>query len=652
MQEAGTAAGSSDGVYERVTQACPARPTQLRTLLDLVGPPQQPLPPSILLHDACSPSWTASYAKTALRALAEQLDPALHAIAVSPLTSNSPSALFRDALQPIENRVGAAASASSSRRPDGSLEWFLWRLSSILEANPQHRVVVLVENAERIRDIWPETVWTSFCRLGELTASYGRITTIFVSSLPWSSYRTPSGLTTAHSPIVIRFPRHTKEEVLEILARDFDSLRAAYHRSVHNTQIRANTALGLARLGINRILKRRDSGKQVDDDSLRKLYANYLGLFYDSVCSHLRDVAQMRVLSAAVWHAYVVPVQAGEATVTDYPLLLLASSHLFRDALLRLQTREIGPKEWTEEVRNQSIKACEERLQAAAYKTKQELNAGQAQSVAQEESAVPTNEGEQDEEEDHVSVDEETRIDHEEQRDRDAEEIKRRRLTRQLANTSTFASLPLIPTFLVLASFLASYNPSRLDVRYFLRDSSLVGQSAASSSKTTGGRKFGPGRGKRTARRGRPAKDAIRITNEEGQTENLNRQELLGPKPFPVDRLLSIFQALITECGPELNAQLALSITPDEVDERGWEQEPDIGDMWEQRARSVGVYSQITNLVARRMLIRTSAPDKLGSTINFRTNVSYNVAATLARKVRFDLDEWLWDWGGGGANAA
>ncbi len=72
--------------------------------------------------------------------------------------------------------------------------------------------------------------------------------------------------------------------------------------------------------------------------------------------------------------------------------------------------------------------------------------------------------------------------------------------------------------------------------------------------------------------------------------------------------------------------------------------------LWEYRSKSLSVYSQINNLVARRMLVRTSAQDKLGTSINFRTNVSYNVVAVLAKRVKFELDEWLWDWGAGGAN--
>ncbi|EPQ28284.1 uncharacterized protein PFL1_04111 [Pseudozyma flocculosa PF-1] len=642
LDAAAAVAGDADQTFEQISLACPGRTTQLRMLLNLLGTAHQPMPGSILLQDPCSPARTASYAKMVLRTLADQPLSGLHPTVVSPLTSSAAPALFRDLLEPLEASLGSTAPASTSRRADGSLDWFLWRVSALLSANPSVKVAVLIENAERIRDVWPETVWTTFCRLGELTASQGRITTVFVSSLPWSNYRTPSGLTTVHGPVVIRFPRHTKEEVISILLRDFDPLYAAYHRSVLETRMRANTAVGLVQPHVFRILKRRDTMEMVDRDSLRRLYSSYLGLFYDSISSHVRDVAQMRVMSAAVWHAFVVPVQAGEATTGDTQLLLLASSHLFRDVLVRLQTSEVGPKEWTEEARHQSIKACEDRLTASAERARLQVEAPAGEEAGNNPQIEAVDE-------DLLMVDEETKIDQEEWRERDAERTKKRRLSTQLANTSTLASLPLIPTFLLLSSFLASYNPSRLDVRYFLRDSSLIGQSSAASKGGTGGRKFGPGRGRRIVRRARGAKNGAM---EEGATENLNRQELLGPKSFPVDRLLSIFQALITECGPELNNQLALSVVPGEVDANGLEVEGDVGAMWEERARSVGVYTQINNLVSRRMLVRTSAPDRLGGSVNFRTNVGYTVVATLARKVRFDLDEWLWDWGGGGAGAA
>jgi origin recognition complex subunit 5 len=243
-------------------------------------------------------------------------------------------------------------------------------------------------------------------------------------------------------------------------------------------------------------------------------------------------------------------------------------------------------------------------------------------------------------------VDEEQKLDEEEWLEHQMQAMARIQRASSQATVSLLPSLALIPTFLVLASFLASYNPSRLDVRYFLRDDSLLGLSSGSSKRKglQGGRKLGPGRGRKGAgrggRRGRPSKTAVRVAGPDGQSENLNRQELLGPRPFAIDRLLAVFQALVTEAAPDMAMVYAA------LGDGG----RDRAAVWEYRSRSLSVYAQINNLVARRMLVRTSAQDKLGTSINFRTNVGYSIAAVLAYRVKFDLDDWLWDWGTGGGN--
>lgn len=493
------------------------------------------------------------------------------------------------------------------------------------------RIVIVVKDAERIRDLWPEHIWTAFCRLPSLAGKPGRICSVLISTLPWSQYRTPSGLTVSHQPITIRFPRLTRSDMLAILALDFPSLRKSYATSVDSAQMHARTSSALCEPSTLLKLRTQRCGQDVSMEALRSLHDQFVGVFYDSVRSNVRDVEELRTMSAAVWHSFVVPIQTRECTTSDLQTLLLASSHLFKDVILRLQTREVGPREWTQEARVKSIQASAARLSAAKVPA----------------SAATDQNGPADD--DVNMADEERKFDEEEWLERETAALARLRSASSQATVSLLPSLALIPTFLVIASFLASYNPSRLDVRYFLRDDSLLSlSSGASKGKSLkGGRKLGPGRGRKGATRGRPSKSALRVTNEDGQTENLNRQQLLGPKPFPIDRLLSIFQALITEAAPEMSMVYSSLIPENESNAQG---NLDRSTLWEFRSKSLSVYSQINGLVARRMLVRTSAQDKLGTSINFRTNVSYNVVAVLAKRVKFDLDEWLWDWGAGGAN--
>lgn len=173
------------------------------------------------------------------------------------------------------------------------------------------------------------------------------------------------------------------------------------------------------------------------------------------------------------------------------------------------------------------------------------------------------------------------------------------------------SQLAHIPTFLLLASFLASYNPARLDVRYFVRDESALLPEARG---LRAGRKR-----KRTVRRG-------------GGAGSRNRQEMLGPKTFALDRLLSIFQALITEAGPEV---------------QGVAGEEDGGvksDWWEVKSKSIAVMEAVNCLVRMGFVVRTSAAERLEGTTLLRTNVTFEDANQLSRRARFSLDEWLWDW--------
>lgn len=177
----------------------------------------------------------------------------------------------------------------------------------------------------------------------------------------------------------------------------------------------------------------------------------------------------------------------------------------------------------------------------------------------------------------------------------------------------------------MLASFLASYNPARLDVRYFVRDeSALLVQTAAADK---GGRRRRRKRG--GALRRKPQRHARKRGGPDGESAMLlNRQALLGPRPFTYDRLLSIFQALVTEsdvghlAGPgDANASL-----------------------WELKSKSVAASDAVNSLLRLGLLIRTSAVERLDVTMTLRTNVNHEVATELSKRVQFDLDEWLWDW--------
>lgn len=140
--------------------------------------------------------------------------------------------------------------------------------------------------------------------------------------------------------------------------------------------------------------------------------------------------------------------------------------------------------------------------------------------------------------------------------------------------------LPYYTKFLLIASYLASYNPPRFDVRYFAK-------SAEERKKKKGG-------GTRK-----------RVDNLGGKM----RQQLLGPKTFPVERMLAIFYSILDEPLED----------------------------------TIDIQLQITSLTTLRLLVRTTGLDKLDGA-KYKCNVNFEFIRALAQNVRFEVDKYLYDF--------
>ncbi|KAI8393755.1 origin recognition complex subunit 5 C-terminus-domain-containing protein [Radiomyces spectabilis] len=141
--------------------------------------------------------------------------------------------------------------------------------------------------------------------------------------------------------------------------------------------------------------------------------------------------------------------------------------------------------------------------------------------------------------------------------------------------------LPYYTKFLLLASYLASYNPPKFDVRYFSR-------TAEERRKKKGG----------GVRKGTVDKLGGKM-----------RQQLLGPKPFPVERMLAIFYSIIGET------------LEDNID----------------------IQLQITSLTTLRLLVRSTKMDRLDGA-KYQCNVSFEFIRSVAKSVRFEIDKYLYDF--------
>jgi len=142
--------------------------------------------------------------------------------------------------------------------------------------------------------------------------------------------------------------------------------------------------------------------------------------------------------------------------------------------------------------------------------------------------------------------------------------------------------LPYYSKLLLLASYLASYNPSRLDVQFFTKASDK-------RKRRRGGGAIGAGGGRKS------------------QVRKIQRR-LLGPQPFLLERMLAIFHAIV----------------PDPV------------------ASSVDLQTQIATLTSLRLLVRASASgDPLEAGGKWRVNVGWEYIRGLARSVKFEVEGFL-----------
>ncbi|XP_076845870.1 origin recognition complex subunit 5 [Brachyhypopomus gauderio] len=137
----------------------------------------------------------------------------------------------------------------------------------------------------------------------------------------------------------------------------------------------------------------------------------------------------------------------------------------------------------------------------------------------------------------------------------------------------THVELPYYSKFLLMAAYLASYNPARTDRRFFIKHHGKI-------KKTN-------------------------FLKKHEKTSN----HLLGPKPFPLDRLLAIFYSV--------------------VDSRV--------------APTASVFSQISSLVTLQLLTHIGHDDQL-DTPKYKCAVSLDFILAISRTVNFDIVRYLYDF--------
>ncbi|OBZ83491.1 Origin recognition complex subunit 5 [Choanephora cucurbitarum] len=253
------------------------------------------------------------------------------------------------------------------------------------------------------------------------------------------------------------------------------------------------------------------------DDLDLDFYTGFLEVIYAMFQINCKDLNELRYFASLLYPIYIRPIQEGRLDKKEKAKLLYEAKPYFSSATEKLYLREISSAEWTRDMLKDN-----------------------------------------DDDEDNHKI------------DRDEQKIGKAEV-----------ELPFYAKFLLIAAYLASYNPPRFDVRYFAK-------SAEERKKKKGG----------GTRKGRVDKLGGKM-----------RQQLLGPKAFPVERMLAIFY----------------SILEDSLED------------------TIDIQLQITSLTTLRLLVRATNMDRLDGA-KYKCNVNFDFIRSIAKSVRFEIEHYLYDF--------
>lgn len=148
-------------------------------------------------------------------------------------------------------------------------------------------------------------------------------------------------------------------------------------------------------------------------------------------------------------------------------------------------------------------------------------------------------------------------------------------------------SLPFYTTHLLIAAYLASYNPPRTDVTYFMKHTD-----------------------KRKNKRRAPSAASLSTTSKGGVKHRRIPRHLLTPSPFTLDRLFAVFRALLLDGVPQ----------------------------------AADLYTSVSTLTSLRLLVRTGVgggSDALEPGGRWRVGFGWEVVRGLGRSVGVEVGQYL-----------
>ncbi|XP_065155400.1 origin recognition complex subunit 5 [Atheta coriaria] len=387
------AAPDMDPVLNEVIKNFPGRKSQIEQLYNHYGDIDECYVDATYVHGGPSTGKT-TIVVTLLRALGVK-----HAV-VNLIECYTTKILLESILNQLAEHKVSPNHTAPYAKCDNMMEFVKNVKKYAAENEDFMQAVIVLDNAEKVRDM-EFNLLPCFQRLRELTGL--KLSTIFISELVYQKFFVKL---TAGEVIKIHFSQYNKDEILEILALDFDDAK----------EFVANNSSTVLPIDLD-------------------FYKNYLNVFLSVFYRACRDFSELRYMARINFVKYIEPVIKNECAITDSMALW----------------RHIAP----------TLKSSLEVLYLRLSATKTKAATFSKENLAQS------------------------------------------------------LELPYYAKYLLIAAYLASYNPAKDDKRLFM--------------------KF----------HGKKTKSMRDVKAKSKVSECLNTQ--LGPKAFSFDRLLAIFYAILDE---------------------------------------------------------------------------------------------------------
>ncbi|KAL0564197.1 hypothetical protein V5O48_017857 [Marasmius crinis-equi] len=512
----------------------------------------------IYINDITCPNITSSHLASALAERSKDSDLHVHHVFVDGVACFSSRILFDTVINGLLDWIpswneGCSNWSADDRqeRYNESLDGFIHGIravSSHLQREHEDgevKLVLIVKKPERLKDRLPEVI-VPLTRLAE--TSQVDVSVVFISETRWEEVRPPLGA--ALDPFYVDIPAPTKEATVQHICSNFIS-SSEDDTSHSESEIHAYSP------------------------HLEPLYHHFISVLYDSCNPTIKDPQELQYIASARWPGFIKPIldeyersrEDGESFNLPSEDVRMRLTRAFKPSFIGamedLHPRTFSAADWCK------VNVPEDDIMEKMYRTPGLTS--------------PSRRG----------LDE---------LDNDLNGVVNTK-GKGRAKEGGIDSLPRQSKFILVASYIASSNPAKTDLRMF-------------------------GRGVDEKKRKRRVQ-TNRATTKVNTGPVKIPQPLAGPSPFPLDRMLAILGALLED---------------NDVDTRIPASEYTIaGEYTDMEIGRVGTYAAVIELTTLRLLHRTTATDKVDGPPMFKCAISNDIATSLAKQLGVGLNELLWD---------